>query len=90
MARCEHCKGSGLSDRQGPDDDHLLDRAVLSAMTIDGLTAENKRLREALHEIFITQIDGVPAEDQWACARATASQALEMTAEQVANALGNS
>ena len=48
MARCEHCRGSGLADKQGPDDDQLLDRVVLSAMAIDTMNREIAQLRAAL------------------------------------------
>lgn len=38
--RCEYCNGSGLADKEGPRDDELLDRVVLSAVAIDSLRAE--------------------------------------------------
>lgn len=51
MTVCEHCRGSGLSDKQGPDDDKLLDRVVLSAIAIDSLNSEIEVLRMALEAV---------------------------------------
>lgn len=61
MARCEHCNGSGLSDKHGPDDDELLSRVVLSAITISGqqdeivaLTARAEAAERLLDDIYPT------------------------------------
>lgn len=48
--RCEHCKGSGLADKQGPDDDELLGRVVLQAILIDEMRTEIEQLRRSCGE----------------------------------------
>lgn len=62
MARCEHCRGSGLAEKQGPDDDYLLDRVVLLSIEFNRLNEENERLRSTLTYVRDTSaLDGLDA-----------------------------